>query len=126
MATTDATATRKRIAVRFIKAFDDNDTDAALELMVQKPIWEFAVGKKPHGGRFVGAAAVRKAMDETFNSNPGISYKTIRSYASGNNVIHEIHVKCKAKKLNLHALDIFTFNAANKIVSKRTYRKVVE
>ncbi len=67
--------------------------------MVKRPIWEFAVGNKPHGNRFVGAAAIRKAMADTFAKNPGISYKTIKAHVSGNNVIHEIEVKCRATKL---------------------------
>ena len=124
-ATKTREAKRKKIAVKFVKAFDDNDADAALTYMAKKPVWEFAVGKNPYGGKYVGASAIHKAMTDTFNANPKISYKTLRAYASGNTVIHEIEVKCRATKMNLHALDIFTFNAADQITSKRTYRKIV-
>ena len=116
---------RATLASLFVKAFDQGDADAAIALMCKYPVWEFAVGPTPAGARYVGVAAVRNAMNDTFRSNPGASYRTIRSYSCSDSVIQEIHVQCRAKKLNLHALDIFTFNNADEIVSKRTYRKIV-
>ena len=118
-------ARREMLASKFVQAFDDNDTEAALALMAKQPIWEFAVGPAPAGAKYEGIVAVRNAINDTFRSNPGISYKTIRAYSCDDSIIHEIHVQCAAKKLDVHAIDIFTFNDTNEIVSKRTYRKIV-
>jgi uncharacterized protein (TIGR02246 family) len=113
------------LAARFMQAFNDHDAATALSLMAPEPVWEFAVGAEPWGIIHQGREAVKRAMDQTFQKNPDISYKTLRVYGSDDSVIYEVLTESPMNNLKVQSVDIMTFDANDKIAFKRTYRKVV-
>src|SRR5262249_37294742 len=120
-----STSRRYNLAAEFMLAFNNHDTQKALSLMSQNPVWEFAVGPGPDGIVHSGAAAVRTAIESTFQNNPDVSYKTLRTYDAGDSIIYEVLTQAPSRNLKVQSVDIMTFDASDKIAFKRTYRKVV-
>jgi ketosteroid isomerase-like protein len=114
-----------QLAADFMQAFREHKTDAILKLMSPNPVWEFAVGPDPHGVIHSGQAAVRQAIENTWKNFPDIYYTDLRIYDAGESVIYEVLTESKEKTLRVQSVDIMTFDANDKIATKRTYRKVV-
>jgi ketosteroid isomerase-like protein len=116
---------RARLAAQFMQAFRDHDTDGILDLMNANPVWEFAVGPDPHGVIHSGKTAVRQAIENTWKNFPDIYYTDLRIYDAGDSVIYEVLTESKNKGLKVQSVDILSFDAEDKVSTKRTYRKVV-
>jgi ketosteroid isomerase-like protein len=114
-----------QLAADFMQAFREHKTDAILKLMSPNPVWEFAVGPDPHGVIHSGQAAVRQAIENTWKNFPDIYYTDLRIYDAGDSIIYEVLTESKDKNLKVQSVDIMTFDANDKIATKRTYRKVV-
>jgi ketosteroid isomerase-like protein len=116
---------RATLAADFMQAFREHKTDEILKLMSANPTWEFAVGSEPHGIIHSGQAAVRKAIEDTWKSYPDIYYTDLRTYDAGDSIIYEVLTEAPSKNVKVQSVDIMTFDSADKIATKRTYRKVV-
>ncbi len=73
---------RTRAAVeRFNEAFNRHDVDAVMAAMTDDCVFESTA--PPHGERFVGAAAVKRAWDEFFASSPTAHFDAEDMIVSG-------------------------------------------
>lgn len=116
---------REKLAAEFMLAFNKHDTQAILALMSPHPVWEFAVGPNPFGILHDGKDAVRKAIETTFEKNPDVSYKTLRTYTADDSVIYEVLTESPKNNLKVQSVDIMTFDNNDKVAFKRTYRKTI-
>lgn len=78
-------ATREAVE-RFNDAFNAQDVDAVMALMTQDTVFE-STGPAPDGGRFEGAASVRRAWEDFFAANPGARFETEEVFTGGDRAV---------------------------------------
>jgi ketosteroid isomerase-like protein len=113
---------------KFLTPWNRHDVDGALALMTDDCIWEITRGKEPHGTLYKGSREVRTAIDDAFKAVPNIHYEPLHSHYGKDHVVVELLVtgtRVDGEELRFHACDILTL-AGDKIVGKRSYRKVLE
>jgi ketosteroid isomerase-like protein len=113
---------------KFLVPWNGHDVDGALSLMTDDCIWEITRGAEPHGTLYSGSREVRTAIDDAFKAVPNIHYQPLRCHYGKDHVVVELLVtgtRVDGEELRFHACDILTL-AGDKIVSKRSYRKVLE
>ena len=113
---------------KFLAPWNAHDVDGAMALMTDDCIWEITRGTEPHGARFEGAQAVRKAIANTFTALPDIAYEPVHIGFGPDLVVLELLVTYTLgdrKTAVFHACDIMTVRGG-KVAAKRSYRKVVE
>lgn len=111
-----------------VDAFNRHDVDAIMGYFADDAVWVMARGPHPWGRKFEGAAAVRQALAERFESIPDARWED-----GGNWVLGEVGVSewtltgttAKGEKLDLRGCDVWKFRDG-KVIVKDTYWKHIQ
>lgn len=118
----------KAFVERFLKPWNDHDVEGAMSLMTDDCVWETTRGPEPYGTRFEGSKAVRAAIADAFRAMPDIRYELVHGSFGPDLVVVELLVTATlagGKPAKFQACDIMTIRDG-KVVTKRSYRKLIE
>lgn len=113
---------------RLVAAFNAHDLDAVMSFFADDCELLMPRGPDPWGERFVGKAAVRKALATRFEGIPDVHYGDDHNWVSGNHAVSQwtlTGTTKDGKKITVRGCDLLEFRNG-KIIRKDSYWKIVE
>ena len=110
---------------RFLKAWDEHNVDAILEMMTDDVVYESSFGTQEYGRRFVGKSQARQGIERVFSSFPQTRFTDAQAGVVGNRGFAEwtmSHIDADGKRVGVRGCDLFVFRDG-KISKKDSYRK---
>ena len=113
---------------QFLAAFNAHDLDAIMQFFADDCELCMPRGKKPHGTRYVGHAAVRDGLATRFAGVPDVHYGDDRHFVAGDLGVSTWLLTGTAKngvQIRVRGVDLLEFRDG-KIIKKDSYWKIVE
>lgn len=124
MSGTATVATLKAI----LDAFNDHDLDRIMSFCAKDCAIDMPRGPDRWGRRYVGAAAVREALQSRFDGLPDVGYDEDTHFASGDMGVSQWRLRGttpSGERIDVRGVDILTFRDG-KVIKKDAYWKIVE
>ena len=110
-----------------VDAFNRHDVDAIMSYCADDIVWVMARGPDPWGRKYEGAAEVRQALVDRFNSIPDAQWRDGQDYVLGDVGVSEwtlVGTTTQGEKLELLGCDLWKFRDG-KVIKKDTYWKQI-
>ena len=112
-----------------LNAFNAHDLDAVMSFFAEDCVYETPRGTHPWGSRFVGAAAVREALQLRFAGIPDVNYGDDEHIIAGDTGISKWTLRgtpaATGVRIEVRGCDFFVFHEG-KVTRKDSYWKIVE
>jgi steroid delta-isomerase-like uncharacterized protein len=112
-----------------LNAFNAHDIDAVMSFFAADCVYEAPRGNLSWGSRFVGAAAVRKALQSRFAGIPDVHWGDDQHIVAGETGISKWTMRGTPSgtgaRIEVRGCDFFDFRDG-KVVRKDSYWKIVE
>lgn len=111
-----------------LDAFNAHDLDAIMEFFADDCSFDMPRGREPWGERFMGKAAVRRALATRFQGLPDVHYAEDRHWVSGNLGVSEwllTGTTLDGRPVRVRGCDHWEFRNGE-IIRKDSYWKIVE
>ena len=113
---------------QLVAAFNAHDLDAVMSFFADDCELMMPRGPDPWGQRYVGKAAVRKALATRFEGIPDVHYGDEHDWVSGNHGVSQWTLTGATKdgrRMNVRGCDLLELRNG-KIIRKDSYWKIVE
>ena len=112
-----------------LNAFNAHDLDAVMSYFAEDCVYETPRGTHPWGSRFVGAAAVREALQSRFAGIPDVHYGDDEHIVAGDTGISKWTLRgtpaATGVRIEVRGCDFFVFRDG-KVTRKDSYWKILE
>jgi len=111
-----------------MNAYNKHDLDSIMSFCAEDCVLDMPRGPHPYGQRFIGAAAVREALQSRFDGIPNVRYDDDNHFVTGDMGVSQWTLRGKTpggEHIEVRGLDILTFRNG-KITKKDAYWKIVE
>lgn len=118
---------RVQVLRRLVRAFNEQDVDAAIELFTEDCVFESSRGPDPWGRRFAGREQVREGIAGRFRDLPRGRYHDDRHVVLGDRGFSEWTLDATTadgEEITVRGCDIWTFEG-DRIARKSSFWKIV-